>query len=83
VGGIVTDIRNDIAGLIRDYDADNTMTATLLGKCLGRDLGDGGFVDLYADDIIRFVERVNPDKTMSVGALADAVVDHFKLDEEA
>lgn len=77
----MTGIRNIVAIRIREFDPDNTLPAGELGKSLGIVLAPW-FTDLYADDIIRFVEQVNPGKTFGAGALADALVDHFRLDQE-
>jgi hypothetical protein len=73
-------IRNDLAEHIRRVDGDNTLPAHELGYEIAHQLTtrprrvDSG-------DVIGFVKRVNPDKAMGAGALADAIVDHFRLED--
>ncbi len=73
---------NDIAEVIREIDGDNrkpiqelsAQLATRLVTFYGDDV-------LYAEDVVAFVERTNPDKTMGAGALAELIVAEFDLDE--
>lgn len=76
----MTNIRNHTAAIIREVDGGNKMPAAELGAVLASRLIPF-FHDLYAEDVIGFVERINPGKTMGAGALADAIVDHFHLEE--
>jgi hypothetical protein len=73
------DIRIELSHFIRKVDGDNKLPANQLGVEIEAFLG--GFA-LDQMEVVRFVERINPDKTMGAGYLADEVVDEFNLDEE-
>lgn len=74
-------IRTDLAQHIRRVDGENKLGAHELGYEIALTLTSRPHrVD--SADLIRFVKDTNPDKTMSAGALADAIVDHFQLDTE-
>jgi hypothetical protein len=84
---MTTTLTGDIAAIIREVDGDNTMPAADLGWELACRLADAMhdfYVkhDLYADVIMRFVERTNPDKRMGAGRLAELIVTEFELDKE-
>lgn len=72
---------HDLAALIREIDGDNLMSPVDLGATLASRLcvfhGD-----LYAVDVIAFVERTNSDKRMGAGKLAELIVAEFDLDKE-
>lgn len=73
---------NALAGLIRQVDADNTLAPTDLGEALAAKLPPF-FQTRHSRDLVAFVERTNPDKTMGAGALAELIVAEFELDEAA
>lgn len=74
-------IRTDLAAIIRKVDGDNRLTVHDLGLEIAAQLVPF-YSDLYGEDVIRFVERINPAKTMGAGELADEIVDHFDLENE-
>lgn len=75
-------IRADLAAVIRKVDGDNKLSARYLGLVIAAQLV-GGYSDLYGEDVIRFVERINPAKTLCVCELANVIVDHFDLETES
>lgn len=77
-----TAIRTDLAAVIRKVDGDNKLSAHYLGVGIAAQLLSR-YSDLYGEDVIRFVERVNPAKTMCVCELSNAIVDHFDLENES
>jgi hypothetical protein len=72
---------NDIAAIIREVDGDNKLSPADLGATLATRLIPF-YSDLYAEDVIAFVERANPDKRMGAGRLAELLVAEFDLDKE-
>jgi hypothetical protein len=84
----MTSIVDAIAQHIRTVDGDNKMSAAALGRRIGWHLADEYDVeDMTArtasvEAMVAFVERVNPDKTLGAGRLAELIVDEFDLDEE-
>jgi hypothetical protein len=70
-----------LAGLIRQVDGDNTLSATDLGHELA-----GKFPPFFANQhgaaLVAFVERTNPDKTLGAGQLAELILAEFDLDKE-
>lgn len=87
----MTNIRNDIAALIRQVDGKNELSPSELGREVVDFLRDRGLIDGY-DHLAIEVEDFVYDKTIgaSVGhpkpmgadAFADAIVDRFNLDQE-
>ena len=77
----MTTIRADLAAIIRKVDGDNTLSAHDLGMEIAA-LIVPCFSDLYGEDVIRFVERVNPAKRLGAHGLAGEIVDHFDLENE-
>lgn len=75
-------IRSDLAAFIRKVDGDNRLSAHDLGMDIAAQLVTG-YSDLYGEDVIRFVERVNPAKTLCICDLANEIVDHFDLESES
>jgi hypothetical protein len=77
-------IGTDLAHHILNVDPDNTMAATELGYEIALTLNTRRTHPHRVDsaDLIGFVKRINSDKTLGAGALADAIVDEFNLDEE-
>lgn len=74
-------LRNDLAQHIRRVDGANQLAAHDLGhEIAARIIHLICDINLLGIDIVAFVERVNPDKRMGAGALADAIVDHFNLE---
>lgn len=73
---------NDIAEMVREVDGGNRMSASDLGATLASRLC-AFYSDLEAVDVVTFVERINPDKTMGAGALAEQIVAEFDLDKES
>jgi hypothetical protein len=80
---VTTNIRNDLAEMIREVDGGNSLDPTSLGIKLFARLFAGAYDSKRFDDFLAFVARINPDKTMAASALADAIVDEFNLDQEA
>lgn len=72
---------NDIAAHIRRVDGGNRMGPAELGWAIQEFVDQGREKPLGAD-VPLFVERINPDKTMGAGALAEAIVAEFGLDPE-
>lgn len=73
---MTTDIRNDVARYIQVIDGDNSVSPADLGESLAVCIAP-----TKVHELVHFVERANPDKTMDAGALTDAIVDEFNLDE--
>lgn len=76
---MTTNIIDQIAQHIRIVDGGNKLPARDLGEKIGNYLDDDGCkgcVDLVAD----FVARINPDKRMGAGALAEVIAAEFGLD---
>jgi hypothetical protein len=75
---------SNLAEVIREIDGANKMSPTDLGARLAsRLIAFYGDDELYAHDVIAFVERTNPDKRLGAGALAELIVAEFDLDEVA
>lgn len=75
-------IRNDLAQHIRRVDGGNKLPPAELGYEISYLLTARPYrVD--SGELVGFVKRVNPDKTMGAAALADAIVDEFNLDPAA
>ena len=72
---------NDIADMIREVDGDNRMSSTGLGATLASRLCVF-YSDLEVVDVIAFVDRINPDKQLGAGRLAELIVAEFDLDKE-
>jgi hypothetical protein len=71
----------DIAEVIREIDPDNRLPLAELSATLtNRLIAFYGDADLFAADIVAFVERTNPDKRLGAGALAELIVAEFDLD---
>lgn len=77
----MTTVIDAMAGLIRQVDEDNTLTPTDLGEAIAMKLPPF-YTSLRGRDLIAFVERINPDKTMGAGHLAELIVAEFNLDKE-
>ncbi len=76
-------ITDQIAQHIRIVDGGNKMPARDLGREIALYLGHKpNGVRYDSADLVGFVERTNPDKTMGAGALAELIVAEFNLDEE-
>jgi hypothetical protein len=74
----------DIAEVIREIDPDNRLPLAELSATLtNRLITFYGDEDLFAADIVAFVERTNWDKQLGAGALAELIVAEFGLDEVA
>jgi hypothetical protein len=74
-------VKTEVADVIREVDGSNRMSAVNLGATLASRLCVF-YDDLYAEDVIAFVERTNPDKQLDAGRLAELIVAEFDLDEE-
>ncbi|MGX6604822.1 hypothetical protein ACWKSP_22240 [Micromonosporaceae bacterium Da 78-11] len=72
-------LTNDIAAIIREVDGDNQLTPMQLGYRIVVNLPQP---PEFGGDLIRFVERTNPDKKMGAGRLAELLVAEFDLDKE-
>lgn len=81
---MTTNIVNDIAQQICFVDGDNQLSAAELawGIASTEELARTLAVVRVAD-LIAFVERVNPDKTLGAGRLAELIVEEFDLDKES
>lgn len=80
---MTTNIRNDIAQYIRTTDGGNRLDPSTLGVAIEDFLQqDHDNYTVEARALADLIQRINPNKRMGAGALADAIVDHFKLDEE-
>jgi hypothetical protein len=82
---IVAKLRDDLAAHIRHVDGDNTMDPYDRGDRIASFLYNVRELISTESEAIRvesFVIRASRNKTMSADALADAIVDRFKLDEE-
>jgi hypothetical protein len=78
----VDDIRAIVAMRIREFDPDGTLAPGELGKSLGIVLAPH-FEDLYAADVQAFVSDWLTGVDMySPADFVDALVKHFRLDEE-
>ncbi|WP_045740802.1 hypothetical protein [Actinoplanes rectilineatus] len=79
----MSSVINDVAGLIREVDGANRMTATGLGAVLAERLVVFyGAAELNVSDVVEFVVRTNPDKQLGAGVLAELIVAEFGLDAE-
>lgn len=76
---LAVNIRDRIADTIRRVDGNNDMDISDLGWEIATQVVVDRS-DLYGADIVLFCERVNADKSMGAGALADAITGHFNLD---
>ena len=72
---------NDLAEVIREIDPDNQRPVQELSAQLAtRLVAFYGADELYAEDVVAFVERTDPDKQMSASHLAELIVAEFDLD---
>lgn len=70
-----------LAQHIRTVDGGNRLSPGVLGREVATYLmASSNFTGV--DDLIGYVEFINPDKTMGAGALAEAIVTEFDLDKE-
>ncbi|WP_433730867.1 hypothetical protein ACQP2Y_21215 [Actinoplanes sp. CA-051413] len=78
----MTDIRDSVVDLIREVDPDGTLDLDTFGAVLGQRLAPQ-FEDLYAGEVQKFVvEWLTGVDMYSPADLADALVKHFRLDQE-
>ena len=69
-----------LAGIIRQVDGNNQLSPTDLGKAIVAKMPP--FIqNTHGLGMISFVERINPNKTMSAGLLAELIVAEFGLDK--
>jgi hypothetical protein len=76
---VSVNLRLALAQHIRRVDGGNNLIPFQLGTEIEAFLG--GFA-LDQMSVARFVERINPAKTVGAALLADEIVDKFDLDEE-
>lgn len=79
----VPNLRNDLAAHIRRVDGDNKLDSYDLGDRIASYLYNDRELISTESEAIKvesFVIRTNRDKAMGAAALADAIVDHFKLE---
>ncbi len=78
----MTDVRDTVVDLIREVDPGNTLDPNTLGGVLGLRLAPH-FEDLYAADVQEFVSSwLTGVDLYSPADFADALVTHFRLDQE-
>lgn len=75
---------SDIAGVIREIDGDNTLTARVLGEAIDTFLRSQGLVVDQANQyaVEDFVARKNLNKMLTSDRLAELIVAEFDLDKE-
>ncbi len=74
-----TRIVNDLAAIIREADGNNRLRPEPLAMSIEDGLQD---LDIYTVEwkpLAAFIARTNPDKTLSVRALAELIVAEFNL----
>jgi hypothetical protein len=74
-------VTDAMAGIIRQVDGNNTLSATELGRAITAKFPPF-FGNQHGADLIALVERTNPDKAMGAGRLAELIVAEFDLDKE-
>lgn len=77
-----TNIRLDLAQHIRYMDGRNDLTCAALSTVVVVFVGEVTDRQISRGEMDDLMSGINPDKTMGAAALADAVVDHFHLDQE-